>query len=86
MKKFFVIGLVVISLITCSCTRNMKSFTNNFTYESPKPKTLYTVIQNKTKIEHLRCVYWSTEDDDSIFINQNGKKIFVNGSSIIIEE
>ena len=87
MKKIiFLIGAIS-CLGFCSCTRGFERVKNNYAYTNPRKEgKVYTVIQNGTEINHLRCIYWGTEDDDSIFENSNGKKIWVNGSSIIIEE
>lgn len=88
MKKI-IFGLVLVACMTVSMTscRQVSQFKNNFKYKSPDAiGGLWTVEQNGIKIEHLKCVYWSTEDDDSVFEMQNGKKIFVNGSSVIFQE
>lgn len=85
-KVIFLIGIIA-CLGLCSCTRKLEAFRNNYAYSNPRQENkIYTVIQNGTEINHLRCIYWGTEDDDSIFENSEGKKIWVNGSSIIIEE
>ena len=89
MKKIFAVLVLGIALLLglASCTREFESFTNNYTYTNPrKVGGKYTVIQNGFELQHLECVYWATEDDDAVFKASNGKLVFVNGSSIIIQE
>lgn len=87
MKKILLVVSALAVLGLTSCTREFESTINNLTYVNPrKLGGTYTVIQNGTEINHLECVYWSTEDDDAVFKAKNGKHVFVNGSSIIIEE
>lgn len=87
MKKLFIV-LIVVSLLFMGCKlRSIENIRNNFNYENPRTiNCTFTVIQNGIKICGLKCVYWSTEDDDALFITEDGKKVFVNGSSIIIQE
>lgn len=87
MKKLLSLSLLLgVSLVLTGCTRGFQSAINNWTYTSPvKVGGTWTVIQGDTTITGCRCLYWSTEDDDACF-EKDGKKIFVNGSSIIIEE
>ena len=87
MKKIISAMVMVLSFGLVGCTRNWESTVNNFTYTNPKKAGgTYTVIQNSTEINHLKCVYWATEDDDAVFEAPNGKLVFVNGSSVIIQE
>ena len=87
MKKIIFGAAVILALGLTSCTREFQRYINNFTYTNPiKEGEKYTVIQNGFELNHLKCIYWSTDDDDSVFEAENGKKIFVNGSSIIVEE
>ena len=85
MKKIFILVLFS-GIMFSSCTRGVRSFANNFTYKNPVNTGGYwTIIQGETKIEHCKCIYWSTEDDDACFM-KDGKQIFVNGSSITLQE
>ena len=87
MKKIIFGIAVILTVGLTGCTRNFQKEINNFTYTNPKKLgKRYTIIQNGCEIHNLKCVYWSVEDDDSVFEAENGKKVFVNGSSIIIEE
>lgn len=87
MKKIIFGAAVILTLGLTGCTREIQRHINNLTYTNPvKQGGKYTVIQNGFELNHLKCVYWSTDDDDSVFEAENGKKIFVNGSSIIVEE
>jgi len=87
MKKIIFGAAVILALGLTGCTREFQRQINNITYTDPKKEgARYTVYQNGFKLNHLECVYWSTDDDDSVFKTENGKKIFVNGSSIIVEE
>jgi len=88
MKKIFIaLGMFVVCSLT-SCTREMETLKNNYTYTNPlrEKGSKFTVVQNGVEIKHLKCIYWSTEDGDSVFVTDNGKKIFVDGSCIVIEE
>lgn len=87
MKRFvLILALVTPCFFGCNF-RNFENFRNNITYTNPRQdECTFTVIQNGTEINHLKCVYWSTEDDDSVFVAKNGKKVYVNGSSLVIEE
>lgn len=88
MKKA-IFGIAVIFIIGLTvCTRNLQREINNFTYTNPKKlgKRYTIIIQNGYELHNLKCVYWSVDDDDSVFETEDGKKIYVNGSSIIIEE
>ncbi len=49
-----------------------------------KESEKYTIIQNNYKIENTKCIY-RAQDDYAIF-EKNGHKIYVNGSSVIIQE
>lgn len=87
MKKIIFGATVILALGLTGCTRELQRHINNFTYTNPvKEGGKYTVIQNGFELNHLKCIYWSTDDDDSVFEAENGKKIFVNGNSIIVEE
>ena len=88
MKKslFIAITIMAATVALSSCTRGMQGVINNWTYTSPSQiGGTWTVIQGSTTITGCKCLYWSTDDDDSCFV-KDGKKIFVNGSSIIIQE
>ena len=86
MKKLILLVLVGFCFVGCHL-KTMESIRNDYTYDNPRKMNGYfTVIQNGTEIKHLKCIYWSTSDDDSIFMADNGKRVFVNGSSLIIEE
>lgn len=91
MKKI-IFGIAVILTVGLTvgltvCTRNLQRENNNFTYTNPKKLgKRYTIIQNGYELHNLKYIYWSLDDDDSVFETENGKKIYVNGSSIIIEE
>ena len=86
--KRVIFGIVVILTVGLTgCTRNLQREINNFTYTNPKKLgKRYTIIQNAYELYNLKCVYWSTDDDDSVFETEDEKKIYINGSSIIIEE
>lgn len=86
MKKLILLISIIFCFTSCNL-RNLETIRNAYNYDNPrKIGGTFTVIQNGTEINHLKCIYWSTSDDDSIFITNNGKKVFVNGSSLIIEE
>lgn len=91
MKKI-IFGIAVILTVGLTvgltvCTRNLQREINNFTYTNPKKLgKRYTIIQNGYELHNLKYVYWTVDDDDSVFETEDGKKIYVNGSSIIIEE
>lgn len=76
----------MLSMLLSGCTRGICKFANNFTYTRPSSEKTYTVVQNGFELNNLKCIYWSTDDDDSCFETEDGRKVFVNGSSIIIEE
>ena len=93
MKKIIfgvaVIFALVLAFGLTGYNREFQRGINNWTYTNPKKEgARYTVYQNgwEFPVHHLKCVYWSTDDDDSVFEAENGKKVYVNGSSIIIEE
>lgn len=87
MKKALIVVAVLTVALFSSCTRAYESLKNNYTYTNPvKIGGTFTIYQNGMKFEHLKCIYWSTEDDDACFVNEAGKKIFINGSSVIIQE
>ena len=89
MKKIIFGAAVILALGLTGCTREFQRQINNITYTNPvKEGGKYTVYQNgwELPVYHLECVYWSTDDDDSVFETENEKKIYVNGSSIIVEE
>ena len=89
MKKIIFGAAVIFVLGLTGCNREFQREINNWTYTNPKKEgARYTVYQNGWEFPepHLKCIYWSTDDDDSVFETENGKKIFVNGSSIIVEE
>jgi hypothetical protein len=86
MKKLIILFLTSFCFVGCDL-RTLETIRNDYNYDNPRKMGGYfTVIQNGTEINHLKCIYWSTSDDDSIFVADNGKKVFVNGSSLIIEE
>ena len=78
MKKLILLVLVGFCFVGCHL-KTMESIRNDYTYDNPRK-------MNGTEIKHLKCIYWSTSDDDSIFMADNGKRVFVNGSSLIVEE
>ncbi len=81
-KALFVVSLMLLA----ACGREWEDVKNDWKYTNPCMKGgKYTIIQNNYKIENAKCVYWATKDDDAIF-EKNNQKIYVNGSSIIIEE
>ena len=87
MKKAIFWIVVILTVGLTGCTRNLQREINNFTYTNPKKLgKRYTIIQNGYELHNLKCVYWSVDDDDSVFETEDGKKIYINGSSIIIEE
>lgn len=88
MKKIVLVLLTVACGMFMGCTRGFENFKNNYTYTNParNSKATYTIIQNGTKITGMKCKYWSTSDDDAVFVAPNGKQVFVNGSSLIFEE
>lgn len=87
MKKIISVAIMALSFGLIGCTREWETTMNNFTYVNPrKAGGTYTVIQNGVEINHLKCVYWATKDDDAVFEAPNGKLVFVNGSSVIIQE
>lgn len=90
--KRVIFGIAVILTVGLTvgltvCTRNLQREINNFTYTNPKKLgKRYTIIQNGYELHNLKYVYWTVDDDASVFETEDGKKIYVNGSSIIIEE
>ena len=86
MKRVIFWIVVILTVGLTGCTRNLQREINNFTYTNPKKLgKRYTIIQNGYELHNLKYVYWSV-DDDSVFETEDGKKIYINGSSIIIEE
>lgn len=86
-KVLCLLGLLSLGLTSCS--RGIEELYNGVTPSYTNPRRAggtYTVYQNTLKFEHLKCVYWSTEDDDSVFEDANGNLYYVNGSSIIVKE
>lgn len=78
--------LLLVCLLLTGCGRGWEDLKNEWKYSNPcKNGGKYTIIQNNYKIENTKCIYWATRDDDAIF-EKNGHKIYVNGSSIIIQE
>ena len=87
MKRTLLVIFAVVSFGFIGCTRTWETTVNNWTYTNPKKVGgKYTVIQNGVELNNLKCVYWATEDDDSVFETPNGKLVFVNGSSIVVQE
>ena len=87
MKKIIFGIAVILTLSLTGCTRKFQREINNWTYTNPKKLgKRYTIIQNGYELHNLKCIYWSVDDDDSAFETESGKKVYVNGSSIIIEE
>lgn len=85
MKKIAML-LIVVGLIFTSC-RRFENTVNNLHYQNPRTiGGLWTVKQGNIEINHCKCIYWSTNDDDALFEDSNGKKFFVNGSSMIFQE
>ena len=91
MKKI-IFGIVVILALALAFgltgyNREFQRETNNCTYTNPKKEgARYTIIQNGYELHNLKYVYWTVDNNDSVFETEDGKKIYVNGSSIIIEE
>ena len=86
MKRVIFWIVVILTVGLTGCTRNLQREINNFTDTNPKKLgKRYTIIQNGYELHNLKYVYWSV-DDDSVFETEGGKKIYINGSSIIIEE
>lgn len=78
--------ILFILLCLTGCGREWEDFKNEWKYSNPCiDGGRYTIVQNGYKIENTKCLYWATQDDDSIF-EKNEHKIYVNGSSIIIQE
>lgn len=91
-------GLIAVAIVLVVCA--MVSVANTIDISrskvedvSPKwysnPSSLggfWTVEQNGIKIEHVRCIYWSSTDGYSVFETEEGKIIFVNGSSVVCQE
>ena len=91
-------GLIAIAIVLVVCA--MISVANTIDVSRSKAKTetskwysnpstlgrFWVVEQNGIKIEHVRCIYWSSTNDYSIFETEEGKLIFVNGSSIVYQE
>jgi hypothetical protein len=89
LKKFLIASIIGTSILMTGCTRKLEDTVNNYRYTNPRKVNsgyCWTVIQPGTELNHLKCIYWSTNDDDCIFENSSGKKVFVNGTSLIIEE
>ncbi len=87
------IVLVVCAMISVANTIDISRSKAKVEDASPKwysnPSSLggfWTVEQNGIKIEHVRCIYWSSTDGYSVFETEEGKIIFVNGSSVVCQE
>lgn len=86
MKIFNKILVISVVLMMAGCSREWEDAKNDWKYTTPCMEGgRYTIIQNSFKIENTKCIYWVTSDDDAIF-EKDGQRIYVNGSSIIVEE
>lgn len=87
MKKLFLVLLVVLSFIFISCERLKKDWGMNFTYKDPQTiGGRWTVTSGNKTYEHLKCTYWGTEDDTSIFEDYDGHIYVFSGTMSAVKE
>lgn len=83
MKKITLITLaaIAIALSLTSCYA-AKEYSKQFTYEDPQTiGGLWTVsFPNGEKYEHVSCSYWGTDDDTSVWILEDGRKLIQSGT------
>ena len=86
MKKLFLIITVCFCVMITSC-KWAKDVRTSFTYKDPQTiGGKWTVTSINKTYEHLKCIYWGTEDDTAIFENDNGRIYVFSGTMNAIQE
>lgn len=87
MKKLFLIAIVCFCVIITSCSRLAKDVKIGFTYKDPQTiGGKWTVTSINKTYEHLKCVYWGTEDDTAIFEDNDGHIYVFSGTMNAMQE
>ncbi len=87
MKKILLIILIfgiIFSLMSCAADR--KAWSQTMSYKDPQTIGGYwdVTMQTGQTFNHVKCVYWGTNDDTAVFELDDGTLICQSGAVVCI--
>lgn len=82
-RRIILISLIILlSLLSVSCARAMKEFSQEMTYQDPQTigGKWNVYFDNGDYYENVECTYWGTEDDTSVWKLQDGRMMIQSGT------
>ena len=88
-KKFVIMILLLTVLFGCvSCTAaGKKNWSQTFTYKDPQSVGGYwnVTMQTGQVFNHVKCIYWGTNDDTAVFEMDDGTLICQSGAVVCVK-
>lgn len=87
MKKLVVILISIIVLFSSvSCALDRKAWSQATSYKDPQTLGGYwnVTMQTGQIFEHVKCIYWGTDDDTSVFEMDDGTLICQSGACVCV--
>lgn len=87
MKKVVILILMVIGILTMvSCAAERKAWSQAATYKDPQSLGGYwdVTMQTGQTFNHVKCVYWGTDDDTAVFEMSDGTIICQSGACVCV--
>lgn len=87
MKKLMVILIAIIVLLSSvSCALERKAWSQAASYKDPQTLGGYwnVTMQTGQAFDHVKCIYWGTEDDTSVFEMDDGTLICQSGACVCV--
>ena len=88
MKKIIIVLFLFMSFFCLvSCAADRKAWSQATTYKDPQTIGGYwdVTMQTGQSFNHVKCIYWGTNDDTSVFQMDDGTIICQSGAVVCIK-
>lgn len=86
-KVFLVIAVAAFLVLSVSCAADRKAWSQAASYKDPQTLGGYwnVTMQTGQTFNHVKCIYWGTNDDTAVFQMDNGTIICQSGACVCIK-
>ena len=87
MKKIVICLIAVCLIILVSCAADRKAWSQQTSYKDPQTIGGYwdVTMQTGQTFNHVKCVYWGTDDDTAVFKMDDGTLVCQSGACVCVE-
>lgn len=88
MKKVIIcLVVLVLCFFLASCAGEMKSLSQSASYKDPQTIGGYwnVTMQTGQVFNHVKCIYWGTDDDTAVFKMDDGTIVCQSGACVCVK-